>query len=174
MKTVEEMEKEGTQILKALAPTRKEKRAFKKMRRKHKKELRKLIKEDVPWNWECLHELIVLKIKQTYEYFEAGNCIIQAKEGVTKVLQSINKVLNILNQMNHCDDAYNAYNEQYPMPFPRFELCGEDGLYKIVFDEPDEIHKERHRIWTESKENYAKLFEKFYKELGKQMPKWFD
>ena len=160
-------------VLDSLVWSKAEKRAYKKMRKRHHKELRKLAKDDRPWDWEYIHDLVVLKVKQVYEYYMAGNCVTQAKEEREKLLKSMKKVMDILDVIEHVNDPYTAYNEKHPRPFPNFVPNG-DGSYSIKFDEPDEIHEERHKIWGECRENYGKLFEKFYAKLGKEMRNWWD
>lgn len=160
-------------VVKSLRPTKAEMKAYKKMRKRHRKELKKMVKEDRPWDWEYFHDLIVLKLRQTYEYYVAGNYVHQAKEERKELLKSMKKVMDILDAIEHVDDPFNQYLKEHPYPEAKF-VPNENGFVTIQYDEPDEIHQERHRIWTECRLNYGKLFEKFYAKLGKEMRNWWD
>ena len=140
------------------------------MHRKHYKALKKMIKKDNPWDWEFFHNLVVIKLKQTYEYYVAGNLVHQSDEERKNLLKSMDKVMNILNSLEHVDDPFHNYLKDHPYPQPIFKDLG-NGLCSIQHDELDE---ERMKIWTECKENYEKLFEKFYAKLGKEMRNWWD
>ena len=52
---------------------RKEKHAYRKMYKKHRKEMIKLAKEDRDWDWGYLHDLVITKIRHMYEYYNTGN-----------------------------------------------------------------------------------------------------
>jgi hypothetical protein len=73
----------------------KEMRAYYKMRRKHRKELIKLAKEDREWDWGYLHNLVMAKILQMYEYYEAGNNVWQSEESLSRVLSTLKEVIDL-------------------------------------------------------------------------------
>ena len=51
----------------------KEMRAYRKMYRKHRRELVKLAKKDRDWDYGWLDEFVLTKIKHMYEYFSERN-----------------------------------------------------------------------------------------------------
>jgi hypothetical protein len=81
----------------------KETRAYCKMHRKHKKELIKLAKKDREWDWGYFHDLVMVKIRQMYEYYEAGNNVWQSEESLSKVLSTLKEVIDLDKEW---DDAW--------------------------------------------------------------------
>ena len=55
-------------------------RAYKKMHKQHKKDLKKLIKVDAEWDWSFLHDFVITKIRHMHEYYVAGNNVWQTDE----------------------------------------------------------------------------------------------
>ena len=78
----------------------KEMRAYYKMRRKHRKELIKLAKEDRDVDWEYLHILVLTKIKHMHEYFSAGNCVWQTDETRLPTIEELKHVLDMQEEMD--------------------------------------------------------------------------
>lgn len=77
----------------------KEKRAYYKMQRKHRKELIKLAKEDRDWDWEYLHVLVITKIRHMYEYQSAGNCVMES-EDTPNIIAELKHVLDLQNEID--------------------------------------------------------------------------
>ena len=73
----------------------KEMRAYRKMHRKHRKELIKLAKEDREWDWGYFHDIVMTKIRHMYEYYEAGNNVWQSEESLNKVLSTLKEVIDL-------------------------------------------------------------------------------
>lgn len=73
----------------------KEMRAYRKMHRKHRKELIKLAKEDREWDWDYFHSIVMAKIRHMYEYYEAGNNVWQSEESLNKVLSTLKEVIDL-------------------------------------------------------------------------------
>ena len=73
----------------------KEMRAYRKMHRKHRKELIKLAKEDREWDWGYFHSIVMAKIRHMYEYYEAGNNVWQSEESLNKVLSTLKEVIDL-------------------------------------------------------------------------------
>ena len=77
----------------------KEKHAYYKMQRKHRKELIKLVKEDRDWDWEYLHVLVITKIRHMHEYLSAGNCVMECEE-TPQIIAELKHVLDLQNEID--------------------------------------------------------------------------
>ncbi len=73
----------------------KEMRAYYKMHRRHRKELIKLAKEDMEWDWSYFHTIVMTKIKHMYEYYSAGNNVWQSEESLNTVLSTLKEVIDL-------------------------------------------------------------------------------
>lgn len=73
----------------------KEMREYYKMCRRHRKSLIKLAKEDREWDWTYFHTLVMTKIKHMYEYYSAGNNLLQSEESLNKILTTLKEVIDL-------------------------------------------------------------------------------
>ena len=80
---------------------RKEKRAYKKMYKKHRKEMIKLAKEDRDFGWCYLHDLVITKIRHMYEYYDNGDNVMQSDETRIPILVQLNHVLQLQDEIDH-------------------------------------------------------------------------
>ena len=78
----------------------KEVRAYCKMKRRHRKTLIKLAKEDRDFDWEYMHILLITKIRHMYEYFSAGNCVWQTDETLLPTIEELKHVLDMQEEMD--------------------------------------------------------------------------
>lgn len=83
---------------------RKEKRAYRKMYKKHRKEMIRLAKEDRDFDWGYLHDLVITKIKHMYEYYNAGNNVWQTDETRVPICVQLNHVLQLQEEIDHIYD----------------------------------------------------------------------
>jgi hypothetical protein len=83
---------------------RKEKRAYRKMYRKHRKEMIRLAKEDRDFDWSYLHDLVITKIKHMYEYYSAGNNVWQTDETRVPICAQLNHILQLQEEIDHIYD----------------------------------------------------------------------
>ena len=109
---------------------RKEKRAYRKMYRKHRKEMIKLAKEDRDFDWGYLHELVITKIKHMYEYFSNGNNVMQTDETRVPICVGLNHILQLQNEIDHLydDENYINYIEEAVSLYEK-----ESELYKSIY-----------------------------------------
>ena len=84
---------------------RKEKHAYRKMYKKHRKEMIKLAKEDRDFDWSYLHELVITKIKHMYEYYSAGNNVWQTDETRIPICVQLNHILQLQEEIDHLYDT---------------------------------------------------------------------
>ena len=78
----------------------KEMRAYYKMRRKHRKELIKMVKEGFDFDWCYLHDLVITKIRHMYEYFAAGNNVWQTDETRLPTVEELKHVLDMQEEID--------------------------------------------------------------------------
>ena len=109
--------------------THKEKRAYRKMRRRHKKELIKLVKADRPWDTCYLHNLVITKIKHMYEYYSAGNNVWQTDETRIPICVQLNHILQLQDELDHLYDRDGKFSvEEVTNIWER-----ESELYKSIY-----------------------------------------
>ena len=73
----------------------KEKRAYNKMHRKHKKELVNQAKKTFEWDWSFLHESIIMQIKHMHEYYTCGNNVLQTDESKNLIVNQLKHILDL-------------------------------------------------------------------------------
>ena len=110
---------------------RKEKRAYRKMYKKHRKEMIKLAKEDRDFDWSYLHELVIAKIKHMYEYYSTGNNVMQTDETRIPICVSLNHILQLQNEIDHLYDDENYINYTVEEAVSLYEK--ESELYKSIY-----------------------------------------
>ena len=145
-------------LFKKIFPS-KEMREYRKMRRRHRKELVKLAKKTCPFDWHWLHSMVLLQIEQMYEYYFQGNNVWQIDASKLEILGQLEEVLDIQEEIerNYEDD------------------CG----LEFVYDEEGNI------IETIKPDDYSErvlhnydeeiyLYEKFYTLIGKNILNWWD
>ena len=94
-----------------IIPTNKEyrraKRAYKRMRKRHRKQLIKLVKVDRPWDYEYIFILLEAKLRQMVDYFSQDYNILQTEESRNKILTGLCGALHTLHLRNDgYDDNY--------------------------------------------------------------------
>lgn len=110
---------------------KKEKRAYRKMYRKHRKEMIKLAKEDRDFDWSYLHDLVITKIKHMYEYYSAGNNVWQTDETRIPICVQLNHVLQLQDEIDHLydDEKYTKYSVEEATSLWKKE----SELYKSIY-----------------------------------------
>ena len=76
-------------------------RAYKKMYRKHQKELKKLVKADAEWDWSFLHDFVITKIRHMHEYYVAGNNVWQTDETRLPTIEQLKHVLDLQDELDN-------------------------------------------------------------------------
>lgn len=91
----------------------KEMRAYRKMRKRQRKELLKLAKETGVWDWSWLHEMIIMQIRHMHEYYTENNNVWQTDETRLPIIEQLKHVLDLdaeIDNMNK-DSCVVDYNE---------------------------------------------------------------
>ena len=70
------------------------------MRRKHRKELIDLAKEDQDFDYEYLHNLVVVKLKNMYEFYSQGHAEFLAESDLNQILETIEHAINISDKID--------------------------------------------------------------------------
>lgn len=123
----------------------KEMREYRKMCRKHRRELVKLAKETADWDWIFLHRMVLMRIRHMYEYYVSNNNVWQAEESRSKTIEQLNHVLEISRQIDDMD------HEDYELP------------------------KGREREFIIERQNKEQsLYEEMYGLIGKYLRWWWD
>jgi hypothetical protein len=110
---------------------RKEKRAYRKMYKKHRKEMIRLAKEDRDFDWGYLHDLVITKIKHMYEYYSAGNNVCQTDETRIPICVQLNHILQLQDEIDHLydDESYAKYSIEESTSLWKKE----SDLYKSIY-----------------------------------------
>ena len=133
----------------------KEMRAYRKMYRRHRKELVKLAKEVKPFDWGWLDELVLTQIKHMHEYFAAGNNVWQTDETRLPIVKQLKHVLDLYEEMDNLDETY-----------PSKCIHTDDGVV-ISTDESAQAYRKR-------EERIMELYEEIYSYIGSNLQWWWD
>ena len=144
--------------MKRLFPT-KEQREFRKMHRKHRRELVKLAKETDEFDWGWLHDSVIMHIKHMYEYYSAGNNVWQTEETLNPIIESLKHVLDLQEELDHLFDI---------------EIDGmtctisKDGVVTIRYSE-DAVQARSYRYTREDE-----LYKEIYYYIAEHIREWWD
>lgn len=133
----------------------KEMRAYRKMYRRHRKELVKLAKEDRDFDWGWLDEFVRTKIKHMYEYFSDGNNVWQTDESLNDILEQLKYVLDLYDEMDHLWDDH-----------LREHIKNEDGSVTPTAESANS--------YVENSKREQELYEEIYSYIGKYIQWWWD
>ena len=70
----------------------------------------RLAKEDRDFDWSYLHELVITKIKHMYEYYSAGNNVMQTDETRIPICVSLNHILQLQAEIDHLYEGVDVSN----------------------------------------------------------------
>ena len=129
--------------------------AYRKMYRRHRKELIKLAKKDQDWDYGWLDEFVLTKIRHMYKYFSERNNVWQTDESLNEILGQLKHVLALYEEMDHLWDNYESVS-----------IRNEDGSVTVT----DEGAKKYLAIQNREQE----LYEEIYSYIGKYIQWWWD
>lgn len=145
-------------LFRKLFPTKKT-RAYRKMHRRHRRELIKLAKEDAEWDWEFLHTLVITKVRHMYEYYEVGNNVWQVDEERLKTVAELKHILDLQEEL---DGLFDKYHPEITAQFT------EDGKLRIIEDE------DSRRRSDEMFERKDELYKEIYCYISEHLRGWWD
>lgn len=143
-------------LWKRLFPS-KEMRAYRKMYRRHRREMVKLAKKVHEWDYGWIDELVLTQIKHMYEYFSEGNNVWQADESRLKIVEQLKRVLDAEAEIDRMHDDNNGVEF----------VCEGDKVWAVY---PDN-YTERVQKWEERQQE---LYEEIYGTIAKYMRWWWD
>ena len=141
-------------LFKKLFPS-KEIRAYRKMHRKHRKELVKHAKETYEFDWGWLYESTIMQIRHMYEYYSAGNNIWQSEESLNQIIEQLKHVLDLVDELEHLGDTHN-YDP----------IKNDDGSITTTEESANSYRKKSDRE--------QELYEEIYSYIGKHIQWWWD
>ena len=144
-------------IMRMIFPS-KETRAYRKMHRKHKRELIKLAKADVEWDWEYLHDLVMVKIRHMYEYYKAGNNVWQTDETLLPTIYELKHVLDLQEELD------NVFKD---VPAPEMTKNDDKSLTFTWSEEAKQLSDKAYK-------RHDELYEEIYSYIGKHLQGWWD
>ena len=141
-------------IFRRLFPN-KEMRAYRRMHRRHRKELIKHAKETTEFEWGYLHDSIIMQIRHMYEYYTAGNNVWQTDETRLPIIEQLQHVLDL------CDELDNVWDSHTPG-----HIKNDDGSITPTKESTDSYIQ----ISKREEELYAEI----YSYIGKYIQWWWD
>ena len=72
----------------------KERRAYRKMLRRHRRELVGLARKTADFDYEYLDELVITKIRHMYEYYTSSNNVWQSDDSLKKVIDTLKTAID--------------------------------------------------------------------------------
>lgn len=135
----------------------KEMRIFRKMHRRHRRELIKHAKKTGEWDWCWLHDSIIMQIRHMHEYYTAGNNVWQDDEKRLMVIEQLKHILDLDEEIDQMQDEDDGVIHIF-----------EDGKVTCIF--PD-----NYKEWVAEWENREQdLYEELYGSIGKHLRWWWD
>lgn len=135
----------------------KEMRAFRKMHRRHRKELIKHAKQTCEWDWSWLHDSIIMQVRHMLEYYTERNNVWQSDETRLPIIEQLQHILDLEAEIDRMQDDDNGVEYIY-----------ENGVCKPVY--PDDF-RERVQKWCDREQE---LYEELYGLIGKHLRWWWD
>ena len=79
-------------------------RKFRKMHRRHRKELVKLAKETGEWDSCWLHRSVIMQIMHMHEYYYAGNNVWQVDESRLEIVEQLQHILDLVSELERVEN----------------------------------------------------------------------
>ena len=133
----------------------KEIRAYRKMYRRHRKELIKLAKQDRDFDYGWLDEFVHIKIKHMYEYFSERNNVWQTDESLNEILEQLKHVIDLYEEMDGLWDNYESNL-----------IKNDDGSVTVTDDGA--------KKYSAIRDREQELYEEIYSYIGKYIQWWWD
>lgn len=146
-------------LLRRLFPS-KETRAYRKMHRKHRRELIKLAKKTGEWDWGYFHDMVLMQVKHMHEYYTAGNNVWQTDESRLPIIEQLQHILDV--------DAEIDKLEENGVDQTGVERDLFDG--GVIYNLPDDYGE---RV-TKFEDKMQELYEELYLSIGKNLRWWWD
>ena len=133
----------------------KEMRAYRKMYRRHRRELVKHAKGTREWDYGWLYDSTIMQIRHMYEYYTARNNVWQSDESLNEIVEQLKHVLDLHYEMDHLWDNHTGGHVE-----------NEDGSITVT----EESANSYLRIQNREQE----LYEEIFAYIGRQIQWWWD
>lgn len=143
-------------LRKKLFPS-KEMCAFRKMHRRHRRELIKLAKEIGEWDWCWLHDMVIMQVRHMHEYYTENNNVWQSDETRLPIIEQLQHILDLEAEIDQMQDDDNGIKYIH------------DG-HKVTAIYPDD-YKERVQKWCDREQE---LYQELYSSIGRDLRWWWD
>jgi hypothetical protein len=141
-------------LWKKLFPS-KEMRAYRKMYRRHRKELVKHAKETREWDYCWLYDSTIMQIRHMYEYYTARNNVWQSDESLIPLIDSLKHVLDLDYELEHLwDDHIGGHT------------VNEDGSISAT--------EESAKSFLDRSKREQELYREIYYHIGSNILTWWD
>lgn len=141
-------------LLRRLFPD-KEMRTYRKMYRRHRKELIKHAKETRAWDWCWLHDSVIMQIRHMHEYYSAGNNVWQTDETRLPIIEQLQHVLDLEEELNRLRDNHTSGC-----------IKNEDGSITPT--------EECTKSYVEIRNREKELYEEIYSYISAHLREWWD
>ena len=135
----------------------KEMRAYRKMRKRQRKELLKLAKETCVWDWSWLHEMVIMQVRHMHEYYTENNNVWQSDETRLPIIEQLKHILDLEAEIDRMQDDDNGVT-----------YIHENDVCIAI---PPDDYKERIQKWHEREQE---LYEELYSSIGRDLRWWWD
>ena len=133
----------------------KEMHAYRKMYRRHRKELVKHAKETREWDYGWLYDSTIMQIRHMYEYYSVGNNVWQCDESKNEILGQLKHVLDLNDELDHLWDNYESNI-----------IENDDGSISVT--------ERGHKKYAAIKDREQEIYEEIYSYIGKYIQWWWD
>ena len=82
----------------------KEMRAYRKMRKRQRKELLKLAKATGVCDWSWLHDMVIMQVRHMHEYYTENNNVWQSDETRLPIIEQLKHVLNLNDKIENMSE----------------------------------------------------------------------
>lgn len=152
-KAIKQADKELARIAKR--ERKKEMRAYRKMHRRHRKELVKLAKTIREWDYGWLYDSTITQIRHMYEYYTARNNVRQSDESLLPLIDSLKHVLDLDDELEHLWDDHTSGC-----------IVNEDGSISAT--------EESTKSFLDKSKREQELYQEIYYHIGSNILTWWD
>lgn len=107
----------------------KEYRKYIKIRNKHRRNLKKMASEDCDFDFSYMHELVIAKILNMYEYYSVGHNVWQCDESRIKIVEQLNHVIDLQIEL----ESVYSIDGKYAQCNASDRMDREKELYKEIY-----------------------------------------
>lgn len=130
-------------------------RAYRKMYRRHRRELVKLAKTIREWDYGWLYDSTIMQIRHMYEYYTARNNVYQSDETLLPLIDSLKYILDLDDELEHLWDDH-----------IRSHIINEDGSISAT--------EESANSFIDKSKREQELYAEIYNHIANNIMTWWD